>query len=38
MKGGGSEAGFGSDSFIGEIDNRWRDYILGGEWRTMHHR
>ena len=27
MKGGGREAGFGFKSFIGEIDNVWRDDI-----------
>lgn len=35
MKGGGREAGFGFESFIGELDNKWRDYI--DRWRNMHH-
>ena len=38
MKGGGSEVGFGFNSFIGETDNKWRDYVEVCEWRTMHHR
>ena len=34
VKGGGREAGFGLEAVIGELDHRWRDYILVGEWRT----
>lgn len=34
MKGGGRDAEFALESFIGGLDNRWRDYILVGEWRS----
>lgn len=38
MKGGGRDAEFALESFIGGLDNRWRDYILVGEWRSMQHK
>ena len=34
MKGAGSEAGFGFESFIGEFDNKLRDIKIR---RNMHH-